>query len=101
MIHMVFMKFPPGVFDGAAERDFSDTFSALREALPSDILSARVLTNCVARPQNMDVLILLDLAGPASLPRYLEHPLHQAIGRRYNPLVQSIASFDTESLPGF
>lgn len=97
MRHMVFMKFRPGRFDERAGRDFDETFAALQVALPGDILSCRVLRNTVERGQNMDVLIEIALAGPESLPRYLSHPLHTAIGRRYDGDIVSIASFDCDA----
>ncbi len=96
MRHFVFMKLSPGRFDEAAERDYRATFQALRAALPDDILACRVVRNTVKRPQNMDVMIEITLAGPDSLARYLEHPLHRAIGARYAPDIIQIASFDCE-----
>ena len=96
MRHMVFMKLAPGSFDERAERDYVETFGELRRALPGDILSCRVLRNSVERAQNMDVLIEMTLAGPESLPRYLSHPLHRAIGERYAADIVSLASFDCE-----
>ena len=57
MKHLVFMKLIPGAFDDAAERDYRETFAALQSALPDDILAVSVRKNCVARAQNMDVLV--------------------------------------------
>ena len=53
-----------------------------------------MIRNIVDRPQNMTVMIEMQLREEASLPRYLNHPLHQAIGKKYNPFVEAIASFD-------
>ena len=89
-------RLQPGVFTPDALKDYRDTFAALKAALPEDVLDARVYTNVVDRPQNMTVMIEMLLASPASLPRYLQHPLHQGIGQRYNPNVEAIASFDCE-----
>ena len=86
MRHIVMMRLKPGIFDEAAEAEYRETFDALREALPEDILGVQVIRNIVDRPQNMTVMI--------ELPRYLNHPLHQAIGKKYNPFVEAIASFD-------
>ena len=61
------------------------------------MLDVRVSRNCIDRPQNMTVLIELLLRDETSLPKYLQHPLHKAIGERYNPYVEQIASFDCES----
>ena len=94
MKHYVLMRLKPGVFDDQAERDYRETFEKLREALPEDVLSVSVRRNVVDRPQNMTVMVEMILKEEASLPRYLQHPLHQAIGRRYNPSVEAIASFD-------
>ncbi len=94
MRHMVMMKLEEGRFDERAEADYRETFAKLKEALPEEILSVRVIRNCVARPQNMDVLIEMELKDEDSLPKYLKHPLHVAIGGRYNPYVVRIASFD-------
>ena len=94
MKHYVLMRLKPGVFTKEALQDYRDTFAALKEALPGDVLDARVYENAVDRPQNMTVMVEMILKEEASLPRYLQHPLHQAIGRRYNPSVEAIASFD-------
>ena len=94
--HLVLMRLQPGVFTPDALKDYQDTFAALKAALPEDVLDAKVYTNVVDRPQNMTVMIEMLLASPASLPRYLQHPRHQGIGKRYNPYVEAIASFDCE-----
>ena len=94
MKHLVFMKLIPGAFDDAAERDYRETFAALQSALPDDILAVSVRKNCVARAQNMDVLVEMTLAGEPSLQAYLNHPLHRAIGQRYSDKIVSVASFD-------
>jgi hypothetical protein len=96
MKHLVLMQLQPGKFDDAAEQDYRETFAAIQAALPDEVRAVRVLRNTVARKQNMDVMIEMDLASPESLPKYLEHPLHRAIGARYNPYVVQIASFDYE-----
>ena len=94
--HLVLMRLRPGVFTPEALKDYQDTFAALKAALPEDVLDVQVYTNVVDRPQNMTVMIEMLLASPGSLPRYLQHPLHQGIGKRYNPDVEAIASFDCE-----
>ena len=94
--HLVLMRLHKGVFTAEARRDYTDTFAALKAALPEDILAARVYENVVDRPQNMTVMIEMLLKDEASLPKYLGHPLHRGIGERYNPFVEAIASFDCE-----
>ena len=77
-----------------AARAFALTRVPDPEGLPEDILGVQVIRNIVDRPQNMTVMIEMQLREEASLPRYLNHPLHQAIGKKYNPFVEAIASFD-------
>ena len=89
------MKLKDGAFDGRALQDYVATFDALMKALPDDILAVKVSRNAVSRPSNMDVMIEMRLKDESSLGTYLRHPLHVAIGERYNPLVERIASFDT------
>ena len=96
MKHYVLMRLKEGVFDARAEEDYRQTFEALKEALPEEILSVRVRKNTVSRPQNMTVMIEMTLKNEQSLGRYLRHPLHVGIGERYNPFVEAIASFDCE-----
>lgn len=93
---MVMMRLKQGVFTPEARRDYETTFAAIQAALPEDVLAARVYANVIDRPQNMTVMIEMILKDEASLPRYLQHPLHQEIGKRYNPFVEAIASFDCE-----
>ena len=95
MRHIVMMKLQEGCFDQEAEQEYRETFEALKEALPEDILSVRVFRNAVARPMNMDVMIEMELRDETSLPKYLKHPLHMAISGKYNPVVERIASFDS------
>ena len=94
--HLVLMRLQPGVFTPEARQDYEKTFADLKAALPEDILEAKVYANIVDRPQNMTVMIEMILKDSASLPRYLQHPLHQDIGKRYNRFVEAIASFDCE-----
>ena len=94
MRHFVLMKLRDGAFDAAAEADYRATFQALKEALPQDVLAVRVARDVVHRPTSMDVMIEMRLRDVSSLEKYLTHPLHVAIGERYNPLVERIASFD-------
>lgn len=96
MTHMVLMKLRDGCFTDEVYFDYCETFDAIARALPEDVLRVRVYRNCVTRDQNMDVLIRMELAGPDSLQKYLNHPLHVAIGSRMNPHVVKIASFDCE-----
>ena len=96
MRHIVMMKLEPGLFNDAAEADYRETFAALQAALPEEILAVRVCRNCVLREANMDVMVEMRLKDAESLSKYLRHPLHVAIGERYNPHVLRIASFDTE-----
>ena len=96
MRHFVLMKLKDGAFDAAAEADYRETFEALKRALPEDVLDARVIRNIVSRQSSMDVMIALRLKDASSLNKYLSHPLHVAIGERYNPFVENIASFDME-----
>ncbi len=96
MKHLVFMKLEEGRFDEAAERDYRKTFAALAAALPDAIVSCCVRRNTLDRAQNFDVMIELTLTGPEALQAYLQHPLHKAIGARYQPYIRSIGSFDYE-----
>ena len=94
MRHIVMMRLKPGTFNDFAEQEYRETFDALSRELPKDVLSAKVIRNIVDRPQNMTVMIEMHLKDEASLTKYLQHPLHQTIGRKYNPFVEAIASFD-------
>lgn len=94
--HLVLMRLRKGVFTEEARKDYEDTFQALKEALPEDILDVKVYENAIDRSQNMTVMVEMILKDETSLPKYLQHPLHQGIGRRYNPSVEAIASFDCE-----
>jgi len=94
--HLVLMRLQPGVFTPEAQQDYKDTFAALKKALPEDVLDAQVYRNVIDRAQNMTVMIEMILKDEGSLPRYLQHPLHQGIGKRYNPFVEAIASLDCE-----
>ena len=96
MKHNILRRLQPGVFAEKAERDYRETFEALRTPLPAETLAVSVRRNIVDRPQNMTVMIEMSLKDQASLQKNLSHPLHVGIGERYNPFVEAIASFDCE-----
>ncbi len=96
MRHFVFMKFKPGEFTEEAFSEIRDTFSALQKELPEEILSCRVLKNCVDREWNMDLLIEMELYSAESLPKYLKHPLHTGLGKRMDEHIAERRSFDAE-----
>ena len=96
MVHMVFMKLEEGFLTEEIFRVYRETFAAIAADLPEEVRRAEVLRNCVPREQNMDILIRLDLRDAESLPKYLRHPRHLAIGEKMNPHVLKLASFDYE-----
>lgn len=96
MIHMVFMKFEPGFFRPEVTEQIATAFSQLSAALPDDIYEAQVKVNCIERQTNMDLLIRMHLKDESSLARYLNHPIHVAIGEQINPHIINRCSFDYE-----
>ncbi|MDD6188718.1 MAG: Dabb family protein [Clostridiales bacterium] len=96
MRHFVFMKFEPGYFDDNVYTYIRTNFSRLQAVMSEDILSCRVSKNCVERDRNMDMMIEMELKDAGSLPKYLNHPLHLAVGERMNCHVIERASFDCE-----
>lgn len=96
MIHMVFMKFEDGFFCDEIRDKIADTFRVLSREMPDEIFEAEVLTNCVERETNMDLLIRMSLKDEDSLPKYLHHPAHIAIGVEINPHIVNRCSFDYE-----
>ena len=94
MIHMVFMKLEDGFLTDAVFGEYCETFRTIAEELPEEVKRAEVFRNCVDREQNMDLLIRLELKNEASLSKYLQNPHHIAIGKKMNPHVVKIASFD-------
>lgn len=97
MIHMVFMKLEDGFLTDAVFQEYCETFRAIASELPEDVKQAEVFRNCVDREQNMDLMIKLELNDPSALGKYLQNPHHIAIGKKMNPHVVKIASFDYEA----
>ena len=99
MRHFVCMKFEPGFFSPAVFEEIAAAFAALREALPEEILACTVHKNVVEREQNMDLMIEMELKDAGSLEKYLPHPLHRGIGKKMDPHIVKIASFDCDQTP--
>lgn len=96
MKHYVLLKFEPDYFDEEVFHYLRTTFSRLQSVMADEIFSCRVSKNCVERESNMDVMIELELKDPESLLKYLNHPLHRAVGERMDCHVLSRVSFDRE-----
>ena len=94
MKHFVLLKFAPAYLTAENYLEITNAFQNLKNALPEHIQNAIVHQNIVERAGNMDIMIELDLTSADSLPIYLNHPIHQAIGEKMNPHIISRVSFD-------
>ena len=96
MTHYVLMKFKPGTDLDADEARIRETYRQLDETL--DFLhNPRIFRNCVERDSNADLMAVIDLDDPASLPDYLQHPLHLAMAGAFRDAILVRTSFDTEA----
>lgn len=95
-MHMVFMKFEEGYFTPDVMKEIGDTYRTLCDELPNDIYTVQIIKNCIERDTNMDLLIRAQLKDENSLPIYLNHPAHIAIGKKMNPHITNRCSFDYE-----
>lgn len=96
LMHMVFMKFEGGYFTPEVVNEIEDTYRTLSSELPNDIYTVQIIKNCIERDTNMDLLIRARLKDGNSLPIYLNHPAHIAIGKKMNPHIIDRCSFDYE-----
>lgn len=96
LVHMVFMKFEDGYFTPEVINEIKETYRTLQGELPNDIHTVKIIQNCIERDTNMDLLIRANLEGKDSLPIYLNHPAHVAIGKKMNPHIINRFSFDYE-----
>lgn len=94
MKHFVLLKFEPSYLTEEIYLEIETAFAELKKALPDDVLAAIVHKNIIARESNMDIMIEMELKSSASLPTYLNHPIHQAIGAKMNPHITNRVSFD-------
>lgn len=91
--HFVLFTFEEGFWKEAYQKEFEQVFAGLEEKVPG-VLHTEVHANCVNRPANMDLMVIMDLEGEKVLPEYLNHPDHAAMGEKYNPHVIKRVSFD-------
>ena len=91
--HYVIFTFEEGFLKPEHVAEYRNVFSELAKEVPG-ILSAEVHENCVDRPANMDLMVIMDLEDESVLGRYLPHPEHAAMGEKYNPHVTKRVSFD-------
>ncbi len=96
MIHLVFVKMKDGPVSDALLRELEDDFAAIAEAMAGEVPEVSLLRNCVARDQNADLLIRVEMRDPEVLPRYLEHPLHLAVREKLLAQAKTLTSFDYE-----
>lgn len=97
MKHIVLFRFEEGFFDDAVVREAKDAFAELSSVLPDDIGQVEIRKNCVERDGNFDLAVMMELKGEASLNRYLNHPAHIALVKRWLPVLHARASFDSAS----
>lgn len=87
-------RFEAGFFNGAVLKDAVDTFDTIKRELPEDVRAVEVCQNCVSREGNCDLAVILELKEEASLDRYLKHPIHVELVKRWVPHIEVRASFD-------
>ena len=93
MIHYVLLKFKPGTDLDAAEKQIRETYEALDRELPF-FHDPKTYRCCVERDSNADIMSIMRLDAPEDLPKYLQHPLHMAMGKSLNPSIVTRISFD-------
>ena len=91
--HYVIFTFEPDFFGPKNLAEFQSVFTRLEREVPG-VLHTEVHPNCVNRPANMDLMVIMDLADETVLGQYLNHPAHVAMGQKYNPHVTKRVSFD-------
>jgi len=93
--HLLLMRCVP---DGltAERRVLIENFYARMAEAVDGVNGVQIRYNCVARDQNMDVLVEMDIDGPGTLAAYLEHPLHQDFVRESKSFISAVVSFDCQ-----
>ena len=94
MKHFVLLKFDPAYLTNENYHEIETAFRDLKNALPANIKNAIVHRNIIDRASNMDIMIEMELDSAESLPIYLNHPIHLAIGEKMNPHITNRVSFD-------
>lgn len=93
MVHYVLLKFKNGADLDVAEKQIRGTFEALAQELPF-FHEPKTYRCCVKRDSNADIMSVVRLDAPEDLPKYLQHPLHVAMGKSLNPSIETRISFD-------
>lgn len=93
MKHFVLMKFKKEYLTKDIFEDLTKEFMEIANVL-SGISSCYVEKNIVARAENMDVMVIMELKNKKELVRYLNHPLHIALAEKYSPHIEKRISFD-------
>ena len=93
MTHYVLFRFKDPQQKTVIYEKAKTAFSKLKHEV-SCILDAQVFLNCVERSSNADLLIKMELDGPAALEIYLNHPLHRKFVLETDDLVEQRTTFD-------
>jgi len=92
--HLVLFKFEKNYMSQELLMKAEEVFFLLKKELPDDITEVEVHENCVARDMNLELIVLMTLAGEESLDTYLNHPLHVALVKEWIPHIIQRVSFD-------
>ena len=95
MLHYLLLKMKEGVDIDAF---VTEAYKRLERFCDSDILidDVKIIRNAALRDDNMDLLIVLRMAGPEVLPGYLESCIHKDFISFAGPQVAQKITFDLE-----
>ena len=93
MVHYLLLKFKEDMLSDSIIDTFMDRFTAL-EKRHEGIVNPQVYRNIVDRPDNMDLMITIELRSMQDLRTYLDSPEHAELQERYKDLIVQAVSFD-------
>lgn len=91
--HYVFFKYEDGFLDDGKIKEMRGVFDTVLKDV-AGAKSYEIVKNAVKRDANMDVMVKMELTDEDALKKYLSHPDHVDIGKRYAPHITKIFSFD-------
>ena len=93
MTHIVMYKFPKGEFKEEYKNQAEEAFAKVKADVPG-IINVKVLTNCVDRDVNYDLIVMVDLENEEALNAYLPNPNHKAFSKEMDKYIVDKARID-------
>ncbi len=93
MVHYLLLRFKEDTLSDSVIDAFADGYESL-EKQHEGIVNPQVYRNIVGRPDNMDLMITVEMRSLEDLKTFLESPEVAELQERYKDIIEEQFSFD-------